>query len=83
LRYVEIQLAKAQEEKETLGTRIKKMDEEHERQADNLANQMAINKQQGVQVQHLQKKIDSFSNNQSSLVEKSRFKASSYMEQIN
>jgi len=59
------------------------MDEEHERQADNLANQMAINKQQGVQVQHLQKKIDSFSNNQSSLVEKSRFKASSYMEQIN
>jgi len=48
-----------------------------------LANQMAINKQQGVQVQHLQKKIDSFSNNQSSLVEKSRFKASSYMEQIN
>lgn len=43
------------------------MDEEHERQADNLANQMAINKQQGVQVQHLQKKIDSFSNNQSSV----------------
>jgi TolA-binding protein len=37
LRYVEIQLAKAQEEKETLGTRIKTMDQEHERQADNLA----------------------------------------------
>ena len=73
------------------------MDEEHERQAENLANQMAINKQQGTQIQRLQKKIDSFSNNQSSvsqpflsitfkflqLVEKSRFKASSYMEQIN
>jgi len=34
-------------------------------------------------VEHLQKKIDGFSNNQSALVEKSRFKASSYMNEIN
>jgi len=31
----------------------------------------------------LQKKIDGFSANQSELVEKSRFKASSYMNEIN
>jgi hypothetical protein len=34
-------------------------------------------------VEHLQKKIDGFSHNQSALVEKSRFKASSYMNEIN
>jgi chromosome segregation ATPase len=34
-------------------------------------------------VEHLQTKISSFSNNQSELVEKSRFKASSYMNEIN
>jgi CII-binding regulator of phage lambda lysogenization HflD len=36
LRYVEIQLAKAQEEKETMGQRIKKMDGDTERLNDNI-----------------------------------------------
>ena len=37
LRYVEIQLAKAQEEKESMGQRIKKMDGDTERLNDNMA----------------------------------------------
>ena len=37
LRYVEIQLAKAQEEKESMGQRIKKMDSDTERLNDNMA----------------------------------------------
>jgi predicted nucleic acid-binding Zn-ribbon protein len=45
LRYVEIQLAKAQEEKESMGQRIKKMDGDTERLNDNMAKQMHINKQ--------------------------------------
>ena len=45
LRYVEIQLAKAQEEKESMGQRIKKMDSDTERASDNMAKQMHINKQ--------------------------------------
>lgn len=48
-----------------------------------MQKQMAINKQQAGQIKGLQKKIDGFSNNQSELVEKSRFKASSYMNEIN
>jgi hypothetical protein len=40
LRYVEIQLAKAQEEKESLSTRIRKMDQDAERQNENLQKQM-------------------------------------------
>ena len=34
-------------------------------------------------MEHLQNKINSFSSNQTELVEKSRFKASSYMNEIN
>jgi hypothetical protein len=37
LRYVEIQLAKAQEEKESMGQRIKKMDGDTERLNDNMS----------------------------------------------
>jgi hypothetical protein len=37
---VEIQLAKAQEEKESMGMRIKKMDQDTERLNENLSKQM-------------------------------------------
>lgn len=65
LRYVEIQLAKAQEEKEALGERIKKQADEHEVTQQNLIQQMNINKQNQEQIQNLQKKITGFSTNQS------------------
>ena len=44
LRYVEIQLAKSQEDKESLQDRIKKMDDEMKVQQENLAGQMKENK---------------------------------------
>jgi hypothetical protein len=44
---------------------------------------MRLNKAQKEQIQHLQRKIDGFSGNQAELIEKSRFKASSYMNEIN
>lgn len=62
---------------------MKSANAEQDRGSDNIAKQMAINAAQKAQIEHLQKKIDSFSNNQSELVEKSRFKASSYMNEIN
>lgn len=83
LRYVEIQLAKSQEDKETLQTRISKMDQEQTMTQDNLASQVQINNQQKAQIDQLSKKINGFSKNQSELVEKSRFKASGYMTEIN
>ena len=64
LRYVEIQLAKSQEDKESLETRIHKMNDDSKVQQQNLGSQMASNKQRQDQIQHLQKKIDGFSNNQ-------------------
>ena len=45
LRYVEIQLAKSQEDKESLETRIHKMNDDGKVQQQNLASQMATNKQ--------------------------------------
>ena len=59
------------------------MDGEQEQSKDNIAKQIAINQEQKNQIENLQAKINSFSNNQSQLVEKSRFKASSYMNEIN
>ena len=59
------------------------MDDEQEQAKDNLAKQIAINQEQKNQIENLQTKINSFSQNQSQLVEKSRFKASSYMNEIN
>ena len=59
------------------------MDGEQEQSKDNIAKQIAINQEQKNQIENLQAKISSFSNNQSQLVEKSRFKASSYMNEIN
>lgn len=41
------------------------MQEEHDATQRNLADQMQVNKQNQEQIQHLQKKIENFSNNQS------------------
>ena len=46
MRYVEIQLAKSQEEKEALGGRIKNMTDDADRAGENLAEQMRLNKAQ-------------------------------------
>jgi len=64
LRYVEIQLAKSQEDKESLQDRIKKMDDEMKVQQENLAGQMRDNKANKQHISDLQKKIDGFSSNQ-------------------
>lgn len=64
MRYVEIQLAKSQEEKEALGGRIKNMTDDADRAGENLAEQMRLNKAQKEQIEHLQRKIDGFSGNQ-------------------
>ena len=64
LRYVEIQLAKSQEDKESLQDRIKKMDDEMRVQMENLAGQMKENKANKQHISDLQKKIDGFSSNQ-------------------
>jgi hypothetical protein len=76
-----------------LQARISKMDQEQSLAQGNLAQQMQTNLNQKTQIEHLQKKINGFSKNQSEvskfesdafqLVEKSRFKASGYMTEIN
>ena len=65
LRYVEIQLAKSQEDKESLQSKIKTMDSDMEQAQDNIAKQIAINSEQKNQIENLQTKINSFSQNQS------------------
>lgn len=44
LRYVEIQLAKSQEDKESLQNRIVKMGDEHDATQKNLSDQMNVNR---------------------------------------
>ena len=46
LRYVEIQLAKSQEDKESLQLKVKSMDNDKEGSSDNLSKQIAINQEQ-------------------------------------
>lgn len=60
---MEIQLAKSQEDKESLQLKIKAQDGEQEQSKDNLAKQIAINQEQKNQIENLQAKINSFSNN--------------------
>ena len=69
LRYVEIQLAKSQEDKESLQLKIKSMDGDKEGSSDNLAKQIAINQEQKNQIENLQAKINGFSQNQSQVSE--------------
>ncbi|CDW91378.1 UNKNOWN [Stylonychia lemnae] len=51
--------------------------------SDNLARQVKINQQQARTIEEMQKKIDAYNNNNRDVLEKNRFKASTYMAEIN
>eukprot|EP00347_Sterkiella_histriomuscorum_P013860 403363090 len=83
LRYVEIQLARSREEIETQNNKINDQQSDIEKANDNLGKQVRINQQQAKTIEDLQKKIESFNSNNRDLLEKNRFKASTYMSEIN
>ncbi|TNV79973.1 hypothetical protein FGO68_gene1178 [Halteria grandinella] len=83
LRYIEIQLARSKEENENLNAKIHEQHQEMERGGETLAKQVRFCQQQTRTIEDLQKKLDGYTNNQKETMEKNRFKAGTYMTEIN
>ena len=63
--------------------KVSEQNAEIDRGQETLAKQVRFSQQQGRQIEEMQKKIDGFTNGQKDMMEKNRFKAGTYMTEIN
>lgn len=82
LRYVEIQLAKTRENNSNISRKYEEAQEEIQKCHEQINRQTNINHAQAQQIEEMGKKMDEFVASQKEMYEKSKFKVSSYQNEI-
>ncbi len=82
LRYIEIQLAKSRDSYQQLCRKYEDATEEIQKCHEQIARQTNINHAQAQQIEEMNRKMDEFVASQKEMYEKSKFKVSTYQNEI-